>query len=129
MFAIIKVIVLHVDCLSWTGAYTLPTEKAFGYVVPYGDCNWVFSWQNLFVEALKRNLVLDEAIHWLAPFLRRFKYGAGAARSACSVPVALTVIDERKAISNVRVELVSWYKYAPFTLGSPNRKYTILATL
>ena len=46
------------------------------------------------MEALKRNGVLYEAVHWLAPVLGYFEDGARATRSAGSVPVAFTVIDQ-----------------------------------
>jgi hypothetical protein len=46
------------------------------------------------LEALKRNGVLDKTVHWLAPVLGYFEDGARATRSARSVPVAFTVIDQ-----------------------------------
>jgi hypothetical protein len=70
VFANVKIIILYVDRLFWTGTNALPTEKTFGYVIPYGDWSWMLSLQNQGLKTLKGDVILHKAIYRLTPFLR-----------------------------------------------------------
>jgi len=37
VFSNVEIVIFHVDRMSRAGAYTLPAEKAFGHVIPYGS--------------------------------------------------------------------------------------------
>lgn len=73
MVANVEIVVLDIDRLPWAGSDALPAEETLGHVIPYSGWNRVFSLQNSFVEAFKGDAVLDETVHWLAPFLRRLE--------------------------------------------------------
>jgi hypothetical protein len=51
-FANVEVIILHVNRMPWAGAYALPTEKTFRYVVPYGGWHEASFRRNQLVETL-----------------------------------------------------------------------------
>ena len=70
VFSDVKIIILYVDRLFWAGTDALPAEKTFGYVIPYGDWNWMFSLQNHRLKTFKGYAVLHKAVYRFAPLLR-----------------------------------------------------------